>query len=216
MGAGRRRWLAAASSVGLLVPATAQAGEIVVPACSKAIPGVRTIQVTGTGFPPDEVVSLDADGELFGRTVADATGTFRDALLAPPFSSPRRMIQTFELSAFDADGRTATTRLRVTRIDAVLPRRARPASEVRMRVYGFEVGRAVYLHVRRGGRTRGSFLVGRAAAPCGTASRRLRYMPLRRWRSGTYTYAFQQSRRFRDDLLSVQQPVSVIRNPARG
>ena len=216
MGAGRRRWIAAVSAATLLAPTTAVAADISVPACSKAIPGTRTVEVRGTGFRPNEVVSLEADGDFFGRAVTDATGAFRDALLPPSFSSARRMTQTFELSAVDADGRAATAPMRVTRVNAVLPRRARPGSEVRMRVYGFDVGRDVYLHVRRNGRTRGTFRIGRAGSPCGSASRRLKYMPLRRWSSGTYVYEFQQSPRFRSDRLSVQQPVSVVRNAAAG
>ena len=59
------------------------------------------------------------------------------------------------------------------------------------------VGRSLYLHIRRGGRTKGTFRIGRASGACGLTSRRLRYMPLRRWSTGTYDYWFSNTSRFR-------------------
>jgi hypothetical protein len=104
--------------------------------------------------------------------------------------------------------------MRVTKVGADLPQRARPTSRVRMRVFGFQPGRTVFLHVRRGGRTRGTFRIGVPAAPCGTAARRLRYMPLRRWSTGSYTYEFQQSKRFDRKKPRVQLRVSLFRSAA--
>jgi len=148
---------------------------------------------------------------LYGSAQADAAGNIAAALFSPTFRSIKTTRQTFQLTADDGAGGTAAAPLQVTRVGADLPDRARPTSRVRMRAFGFAPGQVVYLHVRRGGRTRGTFRIGRAASPCGTVSRRLRYMPLRRWSSGTYTYEFQQSRRFDRTKPRVQLRISIFR-----
>jgi hypothetical protein len=218
MGAGRKGWIVAAATTGAVAaaPAAARGAELFVAPCSAALPATKTIPVRGTGFAPNQVVQLAADGQSFGSATTDATGTFQDTFFGPSLSSPRRMLQTFQLTGTDPAGGTATVPLQVTRVSATLPDRARPASRVRMRVYGFQPGRTVYLHVRRSGKTRGTFKIARAASPCGTASRRLRYMPLRRWSTGTYTYEFQQSPRFRADQPRVQLRIAIVRTVRRG
>ncbi len=209
----RPRLASAAAVLAILaVPASAQGATLVVPPCSASLPGERTIPLAGSGFAPNSFVRLTADGQSFGTAQADAQGAFAQAFFSPSFRSLRTTQQTFQVAAEDGAGNTAAGPMTVTRVGADLPQRARPASRVRMRVFGFQPGRAVYLHVRRGGRTRGSFRVGRAASPCGTTSRRLRYMPLRGYSTGTYTYEFQQSRSFRADQPRVQLRISIVRS----
>lgn len=193
------------------VPASAQGATLVIPPCSMSLPGERTIPVTGSGYAPNSFVRLTADGQSFGSAQADAAGTIAALQFAPSFRSLRTTQQTFKVTADDAKGGTAAAPMTVTRVGAQLPQRARPTSRVRMRVFGFQPRRTVYLHIRRGGRTRGTFKIGKSAAPCGTASRRLRYMPLARWSSGTYTYEFQQSRRFDRKKPRVQLRISIFR-----
>ena len=200
----------------LTAASTAGAAAIAVPACSVSLPGQRTVNLQGSGFAPNAVVRLAADGQQFGSVTADAAGNVADALLPPAFSSLSRNMQTFALTGDDGAGNTATADLRVTRVTATLPNRARPTSRVRYRVFGFAPGRTVYLHVRRGGRTRGSFRIGTAAAPCGTASRRLRYMPVRRFSTGTYEYWFQLSRRFDRTQPSVRLRIAITRRVRTG
>ena len=208
---------AATALVLLAVPAAASAATLAVAPCSASLPGTKTVAVQGTGFTPNQVVRLTTDGQSLGSATADAAGTFQAAFFAPPFASPTRMIQTFDLAGVDDAGLTASTPLKVTRVSATLPQRARPSRRVRMKVFGFAPGRVVYLHVRRGGKTRGTFRIGKAKTPCGTTSRRLRYMPLRRWSTGTYQYEFQQSKRYEADQPRVQLRISIARTirPAR-
>ena len=203
--------VAFAASVLLAVPASAHAATLAVPPCSASLAGIETIPVQGAGFAPNTVVRLAADGQPLGTATADAAGAFQRTLFAPPFASVRRTEQTFSLTGTDDAGTVATTPLRVTRVGAKLPERARPARRVRMRVFGFVPGRVVYLHIRRGGRTRGTFKIGTTSGPCGTASRRLRYMPLRRYSSGNYTYEFQQAKRFDAKKPRVQLRISIFR-----
>lgn len=198
-------------SGGLAVPASAQAATLVIPPCSVSLPGERTIPITGSGFAPNSFVSLTADGQSFTSVQADAAGNIAVAATTPVLRSINTTQQTFRVAADDRAGNTAAAPMRLTRVGADLPDRARPSSRVRMRVFGFAPGRVVYLHIRRAGRTRGTFRIGRAQAPCGTTSRRLRYMPLKSYRTGAYTYVFQQSRRYDRRKPRVQLGISVIR-----
>ena len=47
------------------------------------------------------------------------------------------------------------------------PSTAKPRKKVRFRVFGFRPGERVYLHVRRGGKTKGRFSLGTAEGACG-------------------------------------------------
>jgi hypothetical protein len=201
----------------LVVPATAGAATVAVQPCAVTLPGQRTVAVSGAGFTPGGTVNLVADGQTIGSGVpVDASGSFRTATLAPELSSARRNLQTFQLTATDSSGVSAASPLQITRVTAVLPQRARPRSRVRISVFGFAPGRPVYLHVRRAGRTRGTFRIGTASAPCGRASRRLRYMPLRRFSTGLYDYVFQLSRRYRSTDPAVRLSVSIVRRAGFG
>lgn len=196
----------------LVLPASAQGAALVTQPCSASVAGQKTIPIQGSGFAPNSFVRLFTDGQSFSGVQTDANGAFADVFFAPSFRSFETTQQTFQLTADDGKGGLApATPLTVTRVGAKLPNRSRPGRRVRMRVFGFAPGATVYLHVRRGGRTRGTFRIGRSSAPCGTASRRLRYMPLRRYSSGTYTYEFQQSRRFDRTKPRVQLRISIFR-----
>jgi hypothetical protein len=195
----------------LALPATASAATLAVPPCVPTVPGERTVPVQGSGFTPGSFVRLSADGQATGGATADAAGNIAEMLFPPSLSSFRRNLQTFTLTATDANGVTASVPLQVTRVTATIPDRAKPTSRVAFRVFGFTPGRVVHVHVRRGGKTRGSFRIGRAAGPCGRTSRRLRYMPLRRFSSGTYDYVFQMSSKYDRRAPSVRLRVSITR-----
>ena len=195
----------------LAVPASAQGATLSIAPCSVSLPGERTIAITGGGYKPNSFVRLTADGQSFTSAQTDAAGNFATAAFSPSFRTIRTTQQTFQVAADDGAGGTAAAPMTVTRVGADLPQRARPTSRVRMRVFGFVPGRVVYLHIRRGGRTRGTFKIGTTSGPCGTASRRLRYMPLRRYSSGNYTYEFQQAKRFDAKKPRVQLRISIFR-----
>jgi len=167
--------------------------------CARYVPtlGQPTWQAIGTGFTPSQVVTVRADDQLVGSAAADATGALALPALAPSLKSANTNEQTFMLNASDAAGLAATpSQLRVVRLTVDLPDQARPRSRVLYRAYGFAAGTGVYLHVRRGGQTRGRFSLGKAKGDCGKTSKRMRYMPLSRYRTGTYEYWFSQSRRY--------------------
>jgi hypothetical protein len=202
---------ALAGAAVLAAPAAAPAATVSVPACSPYVAGEPTVSVQGSGFAPNGLVAIRAGGQALGTARTDASGAFSTVTPAPSLSSARRNLQTFELTADDSQGNVGTASLQVTRVTADLPDRARPSSRVRYRVFGFTLGRVVWVHVRRGGRTLATVRIGRASGPCGRASRRLRYLPLDRYRTGTYEYWFQMSRRFDRDAPGVRLRVSIIR-----
>jgi len=185
--------------------------------CLRVVTGQRTFPVLSSGFTPGAVVTVTADGRTVGSGIADASGTWSELLPAPPITDGRRVSRTFEVTAMDSRGVfAAPITVDAIRLTARLPRRSGPRERVPYRVFGFASGRPVYLHVRRDGRTRESFRLGTPAGPCGRLSRRMRFMPLRRWSTGVYDYWFTQTRRFeRDAEPAVALRVLIPRRPAR-
>jgi hypothetical protein len=206
---------AAGLTVLLAVPSAAQAAAITVPPCARVLPAQKTIPISGTGFTPGSFIRvLDAadNSTSLGNATADAAGNFNDLFFGPAFPNAETNQMTLNVSAVDSQGvASPPVPLQVVRITATLPDRARPTSRVRYRVFGFQTGKRVYLHIRRGGKTRGSFRISTAKGPCGIASRRLKYMPLRSWRTGTYDYYFQHTRRFDRRQPGVRLQISIVR-----
>jgi len=200
----RRAPLLALPALGLVVGAalgpaggTAQGATLATTEpCVRHVPGQRTFPVTAAGFTPSTVVQVTAGDALVGSGVTDAVGTFSASLLAPAPAGERAQ-ERVTVAATDLAGVAAPPiEIGVVRFTVRLPPRARPTRRVAFRTYGFPTGAEVPLHVRRGGRTLGSYRIGTAAAPCGLASRRLRYMPLRSYRTGAYDYVFTTSPRY--------------------
>lgn len=203
--------VAAGLAAMLAVPAVAHGAAIAVPECARVLPGERTIPISGNGFTPGSNVRVGDAGNALGSAPTDATGAFNGLFLGPTFATDMNRT-TINVTGVDDQGVTSPpVPLQVVRFTATMPSRARPTSRVRYRAFGFETGKRVYLHIRRGGRTRGTFRIATAKGPCGIASRRLRYMPLRRWSTGTYDYVFQQTRRFDRTKPGVQLRISIIR-----
>jgi hypothetical protein len=178
----------------------------------RQIPGAKSFPVQGAGFTPGAFVRVTADGQLVGSVQADAAGNINDALFPPPLSSSSRNQQTFQILADDGQGQVAgPVAALVTRVAVDMPHRARPRSRVRYRLYGFNPGQRVYLHVRRGGKTRGTFSMGTAAGPCGTVTKRLRYMPVTRYSTGAYDYYFGHTAKFNRSQQLYRVTISIIR-----
>lgn len=208
---------AAVAGLGLALPAAAPAATIsTTQGCLRVVPGQPTFPVIANGFTPGAVVRVTADGRTIGSGIADAAGVWSSVLLAPLIADAARVTQTFLISATDTRGVVAPSiAVPATRLTARLPSRASPTHRVPYRAFGFEPRRSVFLHVRRGGRTRGTFRLGTARGACGAVARRMRFMPLRRWSTGAYEYWFTQSTRFaRDAEPAVALRVLIVRRPA--
>lgn len=190
----------------------AEAATLLTPPCVRQIPGAKTFPIQGSGFTPGAFVQVTADGRVIGSVQVDPAGNVNDALFPPLLSSSSRNQQTFQIAADDGQGQAfGPVAVPVTRINVDLPNRAQPRSRVRYRLYGFNPGQRVYLHLRRGGKTRGTFRMGTAAGPCGTVTKRLRYMPLSRYSSGIYDYYFGHTAKFNRAQQIYRVKISIFR-----
>jgi hypothetical protein len=204
---------AVASLLSLTPAAHAATIESQVP-CVRVVPGLKSFPVLATGFPAGAFVTFKANGSTVGIGQADAAGAFDNA--ANPFFPPRlgdaENLKTVQLTAEDGQGTIAgPVAVPVARVTVVVPARARPRKRVRFRVFGFQESAPVYLHVRRKGTTRGRFSLGTTSAPCGTVTKRMRFMPLRNYRTGTYRYYFSHSRAFDEDQVIFAGKVQIYR-----
>jgi hypothetical protein len=202
-----------AALIALALPAAAPAATLTPQvACARIVDDQPTLGLAGAGFTPGSPVQFKAGSALLGTVAADAAGNAGGTFEAPALSSASRNKQTFTLVAADAAGiASPPVSLPVVRIIVDLPDRARPRSRVRYRVYGFGDNEPVYLHIRRGGRTRGTFKIGTTEAPCGQTERRLRFMPLRSYSTGSYEYWFQQVARFDRGQPAYRVAISITR-----
>jgi hypothetical protein len=203
--------LIAAAGLGLAPAAQAATLESPVP-CVRSLAQVKSFPLRATGFPAGASLSFLADGRFFASGQADAAGTFDNGL--DPFVAPALdgYLRTLQVTADDGAGTVAgPIAVRMTQIAVDAPSKASPAERVRFRVFGFADGRRVYLHVRRNGATKKRVTMGRTSAPCGTLTKRMRFMPLRNYRVGTYLYAFSHSPRYRKDRTIFQAKVRISR-----
>jgi hypothetical protein len=190
--------LACALAGSLLAPAAASAATVA-PSQPCVLDGGANLGVNALGWAPGSALEFALNGRRVGTGTADATGAFSNASdpFTPPLLTGRNPIRRFMLTAADAAGNQANARVKVVHRTVSVPERARPAKRVRYRAYGFPRGKRVFLHVRHGKRTLGRFLIGRAHGVCGVVSKRLRYMPVRNWSTGTYDFWFSNRRHFK-------------------
>jgi hypothetical protein len=180
----------------LAVPSTASAAAVVAgQKCARS--GTASFNMITSGWSPGSSLTIHLGS--FGRTVtADGAGVFSTAgspLTAPLLSRPG--VKTLSLTVSDGTTTAGPVKTKVVRRGVRVPSHAKPAQVVRYRGFGFPLHKRLYLHVRRGGSTKGTFRMGRPSGACGLVTRRLRYMPLRRWSTGTYDYWFSNTRTFR-------------------
>lgn len=181
-----------------VAPAVASAATVA-PTLPCVLDGGADLGVTSSGWAPGSVLNFALDGRSVGTGTADAAGLFSNASnpFTPPLLTGKRPVRRFTLTAADAAGNQANAHVKVVHRTVSVPSRARPARRVRYRAYGFPQGKRLFLHIRRGKRTLGRFLLGRPSGACGVVSKRLRYMPLRHWDTGTYDFWFGNRKHFR-------------------
>jgi hypothetical protein len=196
---------AIAAAATLSIAPAAQAATVATPAtCVRIVPGVKTFPVQASGFTANSPLTFTADGTAFGNGTADAAGNFdntadRNAWFdASPVLPDGKNTGTIQLAANDAAGiAAAPVPVSVARIIVTGPRgTVKPKKRVRFRVFGFEPNKKVYLHIRRKGKTKGRFSLGRTDSPCGNVSKRMAFMPLNNYVTGTYQYFFSHSKKF--------------------
>jgi hypothetical protein len=191
----------AALLLALAAPATAAAAPAVTPLapCVRYVgttPPAPTLGLTASGFTANAPLTFKVDGNPLGTGTADPLGAFSTGTspFTPP--EPKFNLGSFTLTAEDGTGAVASSPLRVVRLTVDVPNRAKPSKRVRYRAFGFAPGKRLYLFVRRGGKTRGRFDLGKPHGDCGQVTKRLRYMPLKHWSTGRYEYWYSQSKRY--------------------
>ena len=60
------------------------------------------------------------------------------------------------------------------------------------------------------GKTLGRYSLGRTKGPCGRLTKRMRFMPLHRYRPGSYQYWFSHSRRFQREKAVYRIGVAIF------
>jgi hypothetical protein len=160
---------------------------------SAGVDALPTLGVATSGWNASTPLSFTVDGAVVGTGQADNLGAYNNqtGLFKPP--EPKGNLQTSTLAV---NGGMASTQFRIVRLTVQVPARAKPSKRVKYRVFGFQPGKRVYLFVRRGGKTKGRFTLGKPQTECGTLTKKLRYMPLRRWRTGKYEYWYTQDKKY--------------------
>ena len=186
--------------------APAGAADIKTDACVRYVAGQPTMNILGTGFTPNGFVTLATATKAkpapatFSSSVVLPTGAFLKATLPPPFSSPKRNLESFTLVGVDSTNPAApilaTFPFKVARFGLTTsPTPKRPTTRVAYTARGFTTGKRVYIHFRFGGVTRRTVSLGVAQGPCGIASKRMDALPTKA-RYGTWTSYTNQSRKF--------------------
>jgi hypothetical protein len=194
----------------LAVPSTASAAAVV-PGQQCARAGTPSFDLVSSGWAPGAGLSVHL-GNLDKAVTADANGVFSTAgaPLTPP-ALGRPGVKRVSLSVTDGVTTAGPVTTKVVQRGVRVPNRSKPAEVVRYRGYGFPPHKRLYLHVRRGGKTKGTFRIGRPTGVCGLVTRKLRYMPLRRWSTGTYDYWFSNTRRFRSSRTLYGYRINIYR-----
>jgi hypothetical protein len=188
----------AAVAAAAAVPAAAQGASIATDApCYLA---GSPMGISGTMFTPGARWTVETE-QLFAFGDVDPTGGWSATETAPSLGAmigPGR--KTFNLVAKENQVEVARTQFSVTNLAAsISPQRGRPTGTGRWKFSGFTPGRAIYVHVRRGGKTLGNYRFGVAKGTCGELTARARRLPIKRSRirSGTYTLVFDNARTYR-------------------
>jgi len=184
--------------------------------CVRIFPGIPSLPVAADGFAPGSFLTFKADGSTVGSGTADPNGHF-DNFADPntwftPQSLQGKNVGTLQLTAEDATGVvTPPTTVKAVNINFTGPPGVvKPRKRVKFRMFGFQTGKRIYLHIRRGGKTKGRFNMGRAKGDCGLATKKMRFMPLRSYKTGTYEYWMGHSKKF-NRKTSIGREVSITR-----
>lgn len=188
----------------LLLSLAAPPAALAAPTVTSSAPCVRyigtnppapTLGVTASGWSAVTPLTFTLGSASLGTGSTDAAGAFSTGTspFTPP--EPKGNLQMMTLTATDAAGVQATTTVKVVRLIVTVPGgRHKPSAKVRYRAFGFAPGKKLYLFVRRGGRTKGRFTLGKPSGNCGLLTTRMRFMPLKKYSAGVYEFWFSHSK----------------------
>jgi hypothetical protein len=185
----------------LAAPAAASAAPTVSPSapCVRYVgtnPPAKSLGVNTAGWPAGAFLNFKIGGQFVGSGTTDANGAFSAPVgsFSPP--EPKGNLQTQTLTADNGAGVVASAPVTVVRLIVKVPDRAKPTTKVKYRAFGFQPGARLYLHILRKGKVRGRFNLGKPKGNCGTLTKKLRYMPLKHWSTGTYAFWYSHSKKY--------------------
>ena len=193
----------AATAVALAAPSAANAAALVASPMKQCYRAGEQVTLSGSGYTPNQGVSIASDGQPLGSAIADAAGNFAGSLRV---GVPRgQKVKTYSATDQGNPANTAAVQLRVTALTVNLrPRRGRPSRRFRIGARGFTTGKALYAHIVRKGFRR-NVRIGRLKGPCHKISARKRLFP-RNVGTGFYRVQFDGRRRY-----SKRTKVKVVR-----
>jgi hypothetical protein len=174
----------------------------------------QPIGIAGDGWAAGSSWSVSGGG-LFASGTADASGAFtstdQNAPVIPTGSAkPRTVTLTGQQDGTDV----ASVTIKVVNF-LVKPRslNGKPTGSTTWAFSGFQPGRKIYFHVKRGGRV-WTQKAGRGKKPCGTLVRRMRRLPAvpgRQIRYGNYKVFVDNRRRFRKGGLQYTATITIFK-----
>jgi hypothetical protein len=171
------------------------------------------INASGAGFTPGGAVNFAFDGQRSASGTADTAGNITQPLTAPilPASTHEH---AYSLAAQDQTNPAlaATASVSVTdRVATVTPHRARPNRKVKFGIHALNPNQAVWLHYVFHGKQRYRKKLGTAKPPCGSLTARSRFFPVTRPRVGTWTFQFDNRKRYsRSTQPQIRGPVQIF------
>jgi hypothetical protein len=172
------------------------------------------ITANAAGFTPNGAVNFAFDGQLASSGTADPAGNLSAPLTAPLLPTGTHQ-HAFSLAAQDQSNPAlaATTTVNVTeRVATVSPQRAKPSRKVKMSVYALNPNQPVWLHYVFHKKQRARVKLGTAHGPCGSLSARKRFFPMRHPSFGTWTFQFDNSKRYsKKTVPQIRGPVTIFR-----
>ena len=133
--------------------------------------------------------TIASDGAPIDTATADAAGSFQRRVqrAADPPAARANVLDHRRRRPGPPAGPLA---LPEVKLSVERPSDARRASACCSAPTASSPARPSTCHIRRGGKTRGRFRLGKADSPCGLTKRRLRAMPLSHYSTGTYEFWF--------------------------
>src|SRR6478752_1947261 len=159
----------------------------------------QPVTLAGAAFAPGSAVTLA--GAATGTATTDPNGAFAATVAAP--KAPVGKVARATVTATDASGVAAAATLSsvAQRAWSNAPVTGTPTQRVTWRFAGFFTpGRAIYAHVRFGGRTLATHRFGVPRGACGTLTARAARVPLRSasaLRAGIWRIKLDQARSYR-------------------
>ncbi len=175
----------------------------------------QPVGLTLADMPAGELIDLRTKDDYLSSVTVDAAGAFQGTFAAP---DPGRSPATIDLIAGSSLAIYAQTSFLVAPLGvSMTPARARSSSSVTFRVSGFVEGGPLYLHIVRtisdtNHRPVATLRLGTLAGPCGTLTKKLRQLPPKHPRPGTYDLQFDLSPTYaRRQGTYVERSTSLLR-----